>query len=123
VITKPAGWTFAKYAYEAARRGDPYPLIARLTLALQASNRPLTDVELHFIRDTLEVSAGKETNTRLRQLEKWLIAAQYDGLIDEDGLIPKNAFEDVKTWRGRGARTVRRAIKQYGKPRRKRRQA
>jgi hypothetical protein len=117
------GGLFAKYAAAWARDGDPYPVIARLSVCVQRSSEPLSDDEFLFIRDALEARAGKETNARLRQLEKQLIAAQYDGLIDDDGKKPKEAFDEVKTLRDCWPRTVRRAIKQYGKPRRKRRQA
>jgi hypothetical protein len=92
-------------------------------IALQASNRPLSGDELCCIRDILEASAGKETNARLRQFGKRLAAAQYDGLIDDDGKKPKQAFEEVKAWRELKPRTLRRAISAYGKPRRKRPQA
>jgi hypothetical protein len=119
-VAKP-GW-LAKYAATWARDGDPYPLIARLSVCIQRSSEPLTDDEFRFIRDVLEAKAGKKTNARLRQLEKQLIAVQYDGLIDDDGKKPKAAFEEVKTWRDCSPRTVRRAIKQYGKPRRQKHQ-
>jgi hypothetical protein len=74
--------TEANVAAAWARDGDPYPVIARLS-----------------------------------------VCVQRDGLIDDDGKKPKEAFDEVKTLRDCSPRTVRRAIKQYGKPRRKRRQA
>jgi hypothetical protein len=52
-------------------------VIARLSVCVQRSSEPLSDDEFLFIRDALEARAGKETNARLRQLEKQLIAAQY----------------------------------------------
>jgi hypothetical protein len=121
-VAKRGGW-LAKYAAVWARNGDPYPLIARLVICNQRSSEPLTDDEFLFIRDVLEAKAGKKTSARLRQLEKQLIAAQYDGLIDDDGMKPKAAFEEVVAWRGRSPRTVRRAIQDYGRPRRQRRGA
>jgi hypothetical protein len=92
-------------------------------IALQASNRPLSGDELCCIRDILEASAGKETKARWHQLEKRLAATQYDGLIDDDGKKPKEAFDEVKAWRELKPRTLRRAISAYGKRRRKRRRA
>jgi hypothetical protein len=118
LVKVPAGWTAAKYAYEEARHGNPYPLAARLMIALQASNKPLSDDELRFIRDTLEASAGKETNALLRDLELQLIAQQVDGLIDEDGKSPKDAVDAVKRDRRRSVRHIRTALKAYGKSRR-----
>jgi hypothetical protein len=120
-VAKPV--SFAKYAAARARAGDPYPLIVRLSVCIQRSSEPLTDDEFRLIRDVLEVSAGKETNARLRQLDKQLIAAQYDGLIDDDGKKPKQAFDEVKAWRDLKPRTLRRAISAYGKRRWRRRQA
>jgi hypothetical protein len=113
----PAGWA-AKNAYEEARRGNPYPLAARLLIALQHSSKPLSPEEFAFIRDALGATTGKETNARLRDLELWLIAQQVDGLIDEDGKSPKDAVDAVKRGRRRSVRHIRTALKAYGKPRR-----
>jgi hypothetical protein len=118
LVKVPAGWTAAKYAYEEARHGNPYPLIARLAACVQRSSGPLSDDEFNFIRNVLEASAGKETNARLRQLEQRLIAQQVDGLIDEDGKSSKDAVDAVSRDRRRSARHVRTALKAYGKSRR-----
>jgi hypothetical protein len=121
-VANKSGW-LARYAAVAARAGDPYPLITRLMICVQRSSEPLTDAELGFIRDALEATANTKTNARLRGLEKWLMAQQYDGLIDDDGKKPKAAFTEVKAWRDTSERTLRRAISAHGKSRRKRRRA
>jgi hypothetical protein len=115
-----AKFDLAKYAVARARAGDPYPLIGRLLYALQRTGAPLSDEEVAFVRDALEASAGKEASSQLRDLEKQLIARQVDGLVDENGLSPGEAVEEVRRDRNRSVRHVRTALAQYGKRRRPR---
>jgi hypothetical protein len=54
------------------------------------------------------------------RLEWWLIAQQYDGLIDDDGDEPKNAMDKVMRDRGYSERQIRKMLSLYGKKRRQR---
>ena len=112
----PPGWS-AKHALDEARRGDPSHLISRLGLALQGHKR-LSDGEFWFIVEALEATESRQTRARLRDLEFWLIAHQFDGLVDEENLKPKQAMDVVKKHRDCSVRTIRTALKAYGKPRR-----
>ena len=110
------GWA-AKHAFEQAKRGDPGPLIARLMLALQGRGC-LRDGEYWFIIETLEATASKRTNARMRDLERWLIAEQFDGLVDEEGMTPKQAMDVVKKDRNCSTGKIRGALRAHGKSRR-----
>jgi hypothetical protein len=94
-------------------RGNPGPLIAHFL-----SRKPLSDGEIQFIVEALEATGGKRQADELRELEKKLIALQVDALIDEDGLLPKQAIDEVAKHRGRSIRHIRTALAAYGKPRR-----
>lgn len=114
--TLPLGW-YANYALEEAKRGDPGPLIARLMQALQGRGS-LSDGEFWFVIEALEARESPDTRARLRNLERWLIAQQVDGLIDEEGRKSKKAVAEVAKDRGCSPRKVRGALKAHGKPRR-----
>lgn len=115
---KPTPAWYVDYAIKQARQGDPGPLIARLMTALQGSNNPLSDREYWFIVEALEATESKQTRARLRDLERWLTAHQFDSLVDEENMKPAQAMDAVKKSRGRSVRHIRAALKAYGKPRR-----
>jgi hypothetical protein len=111
------------YALKLARAGDPGLLIANLQQTLQGRGH-LSDGEYWFIIEALEATESKQTRARLRDLERWLIAQQFDGLVDGDaefgekGMEPKLAMDVVKKNRNCSIRKIRGALKAYGKPRR-----
>ena len=113
----PAWWV--DYAIKQARQGDPGLLIARLQMALQGQGR-LSDPEYWFIIDALEATGSKQTRANLRDLERWLIAQEFDGLVDEEDLKPAQAMAAVMKNRECSPRKVRGALRAYGKPRRHR---
>jgi hypothetical protein len=117
VASKPTPAWYVDYALNEARRGEPGHLIARLQNALQGGER-LSDGEYWFIIEALEATESKQTRAQLRDLEKQLIALQVDGLIDEEGMKPKQAVEAVKKDRDCSTRHIRTALRAYGKPRR-----
>jgi hypothetical protein len=108
---------YADFALKWARQGDPGHLIARLMLALQGRAH-LSDGEYWFIVEALEATASKQTNAQLRDLERRLIAQQFDGLVDEEGMEPEDAMKAVMKSRDCRERKIRYALKHYGKPRR-----
>ena len=112
---KPTPAWYIDYGLREARQGNPGPLIARVMEVLQGR---LTDGEFRFIVEALEATESKQTRARLRDLEKWLIAHQFDGLVDEEGMTPAQAMDAVKKNRDCSVRTIRTALKAHGKPRR-----
>jgi hypothetical protein len=106
-VVKP-GW-FAEFALDAARHGDPHPLIGRLHVHLQGGE-PLSDGELQFIVEALEATAGKRSADNLRELERILIAEQVEALTSE-GMLQKEAIDEVMRQRGRSRRHIFSALK------------
>jgi hypothetical protein len=88
-------------------------------MALQGQGR-LSDPEYWFIIDALEATGSKQTRANLRGLERWLIAQEFDGLVDEEDLKPAQAMAAVTKNRECSPRKVRGALRAYGKPRRHR---
>jgi hypothetical protein len=109
VAKKPR--SFADFALDAARRGDPYPLIGRLNACLQGGE-PLSDDEISFIVGALEATAGKLGADNLREIEQVLIAEQVEWLTN-GGMPQKNAISEVMRQRGRSRRHVFNALKAH----------
>jgi hypothetical protein len=111
-VAKPPfkpGW-YAELVVDAARRGDPYPLIGHLQFCLQ-SGKPLSDGEIQFIVAALEATAGKRSADNLRKTERFLIAEQVEGLMRDEGRTQKAAIDEVMRYRGRSRRHVYSALK------------
>jgi hypothetical protein len=100
----PRDW-FAKLALREARRGDPGVLCARLS-----TRKPLTDEEIQFIVEVLQANAGKRQRSKLRAIERYLIAAQVDELI-QGGMKKEAAVAEIMRLRGCKRRKVFDAIK------------
>ena len=88
-------------------------------LALQGHAR-LSDGEFWFIIEALEATESKQTRTSDRDLGRRLIAQEFDGRVDEEGLKPKQAMAAVMKNRDCSVRKIRTALKVYGKTRRHR---
>jgi hypothetical protein len=101
-VVKPG--PFARFAFDEARRGHPYPLIGRLTNALQGSD--LSDDEIRFIVDAVEATQSKYGADKLRDIERELIVAHVEDLGST-----KKAAEEVARQRGRSRRHVFNALK------------
>jgi hypothetical protein len=107
-ITADPDW-YAKYVAAEADRGNPYPLIGRLSNVTQ-----LSDAEIRLTIAALKDKAGKEANTYLRLVEQKLIAIAVDRMIDEDKLTQKQAIAKVRQGRGRSTSYIKAAIAAYG---------
>ena len=104
----------AEYALKEAKLGNPGPLIARLSSALQGHGH-LSDCEYWFIIEALEATGGKRQADVLRKIEQMLIAEQVEGLITEEGMKPKQAIDTVMRDRKRSRRHVYTALKAHNK--------
>jgi hypothetical protein len=80
-------------------------LCARLSI-----RKPLTDAEIQFIVDVLQANAGKRQKSRIRAIERYLIAAQVDDLV-QGGMKKEAAVTEVMRLRGCKRRKVFDAIK------------
>lgn len=103
-------FNYAEFSINAARRGDPYPLIGRFHNAVRASRHPLSDEELRFIDDAIEGTGGKAGADSLRSTEQFLIARQVEELI-ANGKPKKVAVDEVGRYRNRSRRHVYAALK------------
>ncbi len=113
LIAADPDW-YTKYVAAEAARGNPYPLIGRLSNVTQ-----LSDAEIMSIVAALRATAGKETNAYLRRLERELIAIEVDRMIDDDKapLTQKQAIAAVRQGRGRSTSYIKDAIAAHGKKR------
>lgn len=100
---------FARFALDEAQRGDPYPLIGRLTNVLQGSG--LSAGEIRFIVEALEATEGKRGTDKLREIEQMLIADQVEDL--SKSMSQKEAIEEVMRQRDRSRRHVFNALKAH----------
>lgn len=129
---------FAELSLARARAGDPSVLIGRLGYALGHLDMPLSCDEIRFIRDALERTAEKSAGVfyldsetpalNLHQFGWWRIASYFDELVDvgdvdDEGLkkrySPKDAMKKVTRDLGVRERTVRYALRDFGKKRRR----
>ena len=110
LIAADPDW-FSKYAAAEAARGNPYPLIGRV------HGYPISGAEIAAICQALETTVGRQTLRDLREVEKKLIAATIDHMVDEDGLTQKQAIAVECKERGRSERHIKTAIAAYGKRR------
>lgn len=106
MVKKPG--PFAKFALDEARRGDPYPLIGRLTHALQGN---LSDDEIRFVIEVVEATEGKYGADKLREIERTLIAGQVEDL--KAAGVKKGAADQVARQRGRSRRHIFDALKAH----------
>jgi hypothetical protein len=111
LIAADPDW-YAKYVVAEADRGNPYPLIGRLSNVTQ-----LSDAEIRSTIAALRATSGKETNTYLRRLEKELIAIEVDRMIDEDKLTQKQAITKVSEGRDCSTSYIKAAVAAHGKKR------
>jgi hypothetical protein len=84
---------YAKYAAAEFDRGNPYPLIGRLELALKRDR--LSHAEIRSTIAALRAAASNQTKAELRHIEQKLIAIAVDRMVDEDGLTQKQAIAAV----------------------------
>jgi hypothetical protein len=105
---------YAKYVAAEAARGNPYPLIGRLSNVTQ-----LSDAEIRSTIAALRATSGKETNRYLRLVEQKLIAIAVDRMIDDDKapLTQKQAIAKVSKGRGRSTSHIKAAVAAHGKKR------
>ena len=100
----------AAFALREAKLGHLAPLISRVLTAAT-----LTTGEREFIAAALERLDGKRGKAELRRVEKVLIALRVEGLINEEGLLPKAAVTQVMKERGRKRSTIYKAISESKK--------
>jgi hypothetical protein len=94
VAKPPAKFDFAAYALREAKRGQTYPLIARVSWCTQ-----LTRGERQFIEDLLLKANGPAGKAEVRRLEKALTRLHVEHLIAE-GRKPAMAVRKVMKERG-----------------------
>jgi hypothetical protein len=109
---------YAKYAAAEADRGNPYPLIGQILVALQHSAAPLSVDQVSAVRKAMETTASSQTKAELRRLERKLLALAVDRRVDDDGTKQEFAIDEVSKARNRSVRHIRKALADFGKRRR-----
>jgi hypothetical protein len=113
VADKPAPGWYSAFVVDAARRGDPYPLIGRLRFLLHRGGVPLSDGEIEFIVEALEATSGKLGADNLRKIERELIAGQVEDL--KAAGLKKGVADQVARQRGRSRRHIFKALRAHKK--------